>query len=95
MDRHYDLLELERTLGSRVVRRFLGAPWSRGRNVRNVVGLTLQLENPHRNRRIREMGFVEVERHLIGDGRNLVFGFHGEVERHRQCLRLRQCKQKK
>jgi len=76
MDRHYDLLELERTLGSRVVGCLFRAPRSRGRNVRDVVGLTLQLENPHRNRRIREMGFVEVERHLIGDGRNLVFSFH-------------------
>jgi hypothetical protein len=65
----------------RVVGRFLRAPRSRGRHMRNVVSLTLQLKDPHRNSGVTEVGLVEVKRHLIGDGRDLVFGFHVECRK--------------
>lgn len=56
-----NILELDSTLGMSVIRRFLGRPGSIGRNMLNIIRLTLCLHHPGRNRGISDGSLVKVE----------------------------------
>lgn len=59
------ILDLDCTLGGRVIRSFLGRPWDRTVNMINIESLTLGLKNPHRSLRIDKMMLVEMKNNVL------------------------------
>jgi hypothetical protein len=61
---HVNVLELDSTLGRRVIRRFLSSPGSISSDVPDIMRLSLELQHPRRDAGVCDASLIEVENHF-------------------------------